>query len=780
MEIYRDPSRSPKERVVDLLSRMTLKEKIAQLCAVWGYELMERRETFSREKAALHLRNGIGQITRHGNGTTLPPREVAEFANQVQHFLREETRLGIPALMHEECLCGYQARGATIFPQAIGLASTWNPALIKEMTTAIRRQLTAVGARQALAPVLDVAREPRWGRVEETYGEDAYLTASIGKAYIEGLQGERFEEGVAATTKHFAGYGNPEAGLNWAPGRIPPREYREVYLFPFEAAVREAGVMSVMNAYCEIDGIACGSWKELLSGILRKEWGFEGFVVSDYESINELHAYHHVCADAPDAARAALEAGIDVELPEIRCFKHLEELVESSRLSPGTLDAAVKRILLTKFKLGLFENPWAKPEIAAEVFDTPADRELARNVASQSIVLLKNESNLLPLGEGVKKLAVIGPNADSWRNLLGDYSYASILEMRKIKHEGMASELMIDSEFDIKTINVPVVTVLDGIRKLAPAGTEVIYAPGCEVLSDNREGFIVAIEAAEKADVAIVVVGDKSGFSPGCTSGEERDSMTLQLPGVQRDLVRAVASTGTPMVLVLVCGRPYAVEWEAEHSTTVLAAWLPGEEGGAAIAEVLFCKTPGGKLPITFPRHVGQVPNYYSHKPSARKSHLWGDYIDGSVTPLFPFGHGLSFTTFEYRDLSIEPDATPSEGVIVIGFDLVNVGEVPGDEVVQLYLRDTVASVTRPVKELKGFARVTLEPRERKRISFELSADQLAFYDREMRLVVEPGEFEVMIGASSADIRLEGRFRVTGEKRFLSGRRRYFSRVSIE
>jgi beta-glucosidase len=777
VEGYKDTNKPIEERVTDLLSRMTLEEKVAQLQSVWGYDVMDNRSTFNPDKAAKRLADGIGQITRHGNATQLMPREVAAFADKVQRFLVENTRLGIPAIMHEECLCGYQARTATIFPQAIGQAATWDPEIIRRMTEAIRAQLRAVGAHQGLAPVLDIAREPRWGRCEETYGEDPYLAAACGKAYIEGLQGGDPTRGIMATTKHFAGYSFCEGGLNWAPAHLGEREFREVCLLPFEVAVREAGVMSVMNAYHEIDGVPCAANKRLLTATLRDEWGFEGIVVSDYESIFELFNYHKICPTRTEAAALALEAGIDVELPEIKCYDgELVEAVRSGRLPQKIIDRAVARVLRAKFLLGLFENPYVDVDKTPYELDSPEHRRLSLEIARKSITLLKNEGNLLPLSRNVGRIAVIGPNADSRRNLLGDYTYPAILELRKIVHETMAPELTLEADTDIEALTVPVVSVLEGIKAKVPPACRVTYAEGCGVLGDSKEGFAEAVRLAAEADAAVLVVGGKSGYTPGCTSGEERDRADLNLPGIQEELVRAVHAAGTPLVVVLVHGRAYSIGWIARNAAAIVDAWLPGEEGGTAVADVLFGDyNPGGRLPVTFPLSVGQIPVYYAHKPSARKSHLWGNYVDSGTDCLFPFGHGLSYTTFAYSNPSIEPQQVPADGAFRVSFDLKNTGDREGEEAAQLYLRDTVSSVTRPVKELKGFRRVRLSPGENKRIVFELSTDLLAFYDADMRLVVEPGEFQIMIGASSADIRLSAVLEVTGSTRIIAGPREYFS-----
>ena len=760
MEIYRDPSQSIDTRTKDLVSKMTLDEKIAQLGGIWSFEVLEARK-FSPKRAEPLLRNGIGQISRPGIGTALPPKEMAAFMNGIQKFLKENTRLGIPALVHEECLNGFMAREATIFPQIIGIASTWDPELVERMMGIIRTQTRAAGVHQGLGPVLDVARDPRWGRVEETFGEDPYLIARMGTAYVKGLQGNDLSKGVIATLKHFVGYGLPEGGLNWAPAHIPPRMLREVYLYPFKEAIKKGGALSVMNAYHEIDGIPCGASTELLTDILRKEWGFEGIVVSDYFTIDNLHSYHRVATDKASAAGLALTAGIDIELPKYNYYAEpLKEQIEKGLVSEKLIDRAVSSILRLKFMLGLFENPHANPEDTAAIFDTPDHRKLALEAAQKSLVLLKNEGDLLPLDKDSKTIAVIGPNADSQRNLLGDYTYAAHIGLT-VMTTSMLDTTLLGVDVKPDQITVPIVTILEGIKKKVSPKTKVLYAKGCEVSDMSKDGFEEAVKAAKQADVAVVVVGGKSGLSPDCTCGEMRDSTELRLPGVQEELVKAIYETGTTTILILADGRPLALGWIIEKIPAIIEAWLPGEEGGNAVADVLFGNyNPSGKLPISFPEKVGQVPVYYGHKPSGARSQFWGDYVDASTRPAFEFGHGLSYTTFKLSNLTIKPKRAPLTGKISIAVDIENTGNRSGAEVVQLYINDVVASITRPVKELKGFERIALEPGETKTVEFELPIETLGFYDKDMKFTVEPGMFRVMVGCSSKDISQKGEFEV--------------------
>lgn len=766
---YHYPHVPVEERVRDLLGRMDLEEKVAQLGGVWSTALLEGGR-LSEAKAWASLRHGAGHITRIGGGTALGPRESAQLANEIQAFLVQRTRLGIPAIVHEESCAGYMARGATCFPQAIGLASTWEPQLVEAMTDVVRTQMRAVGAHQALAPVLDVARDPRWGRTEETFGEDPYLVSRMGVAYVKGLQGEDRRQGVVATGKHFLGYAASEGGLNWAPAHIARRELLEVYLTPFEAAVREAKLGSIMNAYHELDGIPCGASRELFEGLLREELGFEGVVVSDYFTIPTLMTYHQAAASEEEAARLALEAGLDVELPALNYYgQPLLEAVQHGRVDMALVDRAVSRVLRMKFELGLFEEPYVDAAAAPTVFDSPEQRRLARLIARKSMVLLKNDRGVLPLDRSLRRLAVIGPAAESIRLLQGDYHYPAHLEIRfgPVPEGGVAPRHEAGA-VDLAQHFVPMVSVLEGLRgKLSPQA-EIVAARGCDVVGRSKDGFTEAVAAARRAEVAVVVIGGKSGLVEGCTSGESIDCADLRLPGVQEALVEAVVATGTPTVVVLVNGRPMAVPWLAQHVPAILEAWLPGEEGGHAVADVLFGDVPpGGKLPISLPRSVGQVPVYYGHKPSGGRSQWRGDYSDLPAKPLFPFGHGLTYTVFEYSGLELSADQVPATGAIDVSVRVANVGSRPGEEVVQLYAHEAAAGITRPVKQLVGFQRIALRQGDERRVTFKLDLSQLAFYDRDMRFVVEPGRVQVMVGSSSEDIRLTGSFEITGERRLL-------------
>lgn len=753
------------ERVEALLAEMTVAEKAAQLWGIWAIALLDEQRRFVPERKPELLQHGVGQISRLGANSLVPPQQVAVLANQIQRYLIETTRLGIPAMIHEESCAGILTRGATTFPQSIGQAATWQPELIEEMTTVIREQLRAIGAHHALAPVLDVARDPRWGRMEETFGEDPFLVSAMGTAYVRGLQGSSLRTGIAATAKHFVGYAASEGGMNWAPAHIPPRELHEIYVTPFKAVIQEANIATIMNAYHEMDGIPCGCSHELLVELLRYKLGFKGLIVSDYFTIAQFADYHHLTDDRVEAARLAIEAGMDIELPTPDGYgEPLVRGIETGRIDIALVDACVRRVLTAKFEWGLFDQPYVDEGRVVEVFARPASVDLSRRIAQQSIVLLKNDG-LLPLAKTTRRIAVIGPSADNARLMQGDYHYPSHMENM------FDPNVSPDSPTPAQQNTIrwedhmpPSVTVLQAIRERVAAETEVVYAQGCDILSEDTSGFAQAVEAARSADVAVVVVGDKSGLAPGCTTGESIDRATLDLPGVQQQLVEAIHATGTPAVVVLMNGRAFTLEWIDQHIPAVLCAWLPAEQGGAAVADVLFGDVnPGGKLPVSFPRHVGQVPVFYNHKPSGGRSHWHGRYVEMSTTPLYPFGHGLSYTHFEYDSLHITPTQAAAQDVVEISFTLTNCGDITGEEVVQLYVSDPIASVTRPVKALKGFKRIRLEPHERRTVTFALDVRHLAFHNRAMCYQVEPGTIQIAVGSSSADVRLRGEFEIIGE-----------------
>jgi len=763
---YKDTTLGIEERASHLVSQMTIEEKVAQIGGIWSSDLIDNEtKQFDKSKALKNTPHGIGHISRIGAVSLLPPQQSAELANTIQSFFVNETRLGIPAVVHEENCAGYMANGATSFPQAIGLAATWEPDLIRHMTDIIRKQMRSVGAHHGLAPVLDVARDPRWGRTEETFGEDPFLISTLGVAYINGLQSDDWKNGILATAKHFLGYGDSEGGLNWAPSHITPRLLREVYLTPFAAAVKVANVASVMNGYQEIDGIPCGSSQEYLADILRGELGFSGTIVADYFTINMLVDYHRIAKNKAEAAKYALMAGIDIELPANDCYgQPLIDAIKAGEVSLDLVDACVHRMVRQKIQLGLLDNPYVDTGCIAEVYNTPDQIELSRTLASKSVVLLKNEANILPLSKSIKKIAVIGPSADNARLMQADYHYPSHLEGVSNMGDNMVAPT---PNKENKNINweahrPPTVTVLQGIRQIVGDSAQVTYAQGCGITGKHTASWDEAIQNAKNADVAIVVVGDISGLALGMTSGEAIDRATLELPGLQQQLVLAVAETGTPTIVVVLNGRPPVLTDIAEKVNALLLGWLPAQEGGSAIASVLFGDVnPAGRLPVTLPRHVGQVPTYYGHKPSGGRSHWHGNYADMSASPLYPFGYGLSYTEFEYSNLRLSKYQATADDVVQVQVSVKNVGKCAGDEVVQLYIADLVASVTRPVKALKGFKRVHLEVGQTAELTFELDVRHFGFYNREMSYVVEAGTVEVMIGKSSDDICQSATFDIT-------------------
>ncbi len=750
------------KRVSELMARMTLEEKIRQLGGYWFFELQTKGQ-LDLAKVKMKLKDGVGQLTRVAGAGNLAPMEAAKAYNQVQKFLLEETRLGIPAINHEECCAGLMAKESTVYPQIIGLASTFQPELAREMTGQIRKQMLAMGARQGLAPVLDVCRDPRWGRIEETFGEDPLLVSQFGMEYIRGLQGEDPETGILATGKHFVGHAFSQGGLNCGPVHLGERDLWDVYLAPFQAAIRDAGLLSMMNAYPELDGEVVAASKRILTDLLRDTLGFDGVVVSDYEAVVMIHNYHKAAKNRKEAAIKALSAGIDVELPSFDCYAPgLQEALEAGELSMETIDLSVKRHLNKKFELGLFENPYVDEGSVMVEFETPENRELAKKIARQSLVLLKNDGSL-PLKPSIKKLALIGPNADSGRCMMGDYSYAAVLELMHQdppKDSGYAGL----SQAEVEKLPVEIPTVLEAFKRFLPDSMEVGFAKGCEINSEDKSGFAEAVDLAKSADTAVVVLGHRSGLAYNCTTGEFRDSTDLGLPGVQAELLQEILKTGTPVILVLINGRPLSIPNLIEGSNAVLEAWVPGEEGAGAIVSAIFGElNPGGKLPVSIARSVGQVPVFYNYKPSGMHSNIYGNYVNESVKPLFPFGHGLSYTQFEYSDLTLDREEAGLDETVRISLDVTNIGEVAGDEVVQLYTTDEYAEFPRPVKELRGFLRLHLKPGEKKTVTFDLPVNMLAYYGEGLKLVLEPGAIKIKVGSSSEDIRLEAAFEITGK-----------------
>ena len=754
---YRDPAMSIERRVENLLSLMTLDEKLAQLSCLWSTEFVSTG-TFNPDLVAEKMPHGIGQVTRIGASTGLHPHQSAAYMNALQKVALERTRLCIPIIVHEESTGGFCHRDATVFPQGIGLAATWNPALVREVAEVIRAQMLAVGARHALAPVLDVARDPRWGRVEETYGEDPILIGAIGTAYVQGLQSNDLSHGVAATGKHFLGYALSEGGRNWGPVQLGPRELREVYAEPFAAVIREAGLATIMNSYSSIDGLPCAGSRAILTGLLREELGFQGTVVADYSAVVMLMKHHHVAANKGEAARQALHAGLDMELPRIDCYEEpLKAEVEAGRISQAEIDIAVRRVLRLKFQLGLFEHPYVDEERTSTTFQTPEQRALSRRAAAESAILLTN-TGILPLSPKTKRVAVIGAGADDERLLQGDYHYPSHLEMiYAAPHNLDLSGLTVpqaNGRYAPGPYFTPHITPLAGLRAALGNEVEIHYAKGCDVLGDDRSGFAEALEVVNGADVAIVVVAGKSGLLRPVTVGEGNDATNLDLTGVQPELITTLAQSGTPLVIVVLSGRIHTLAALVDKAAALLQVFPPGEEGGNGLADILTGKiNPAGRLPVSLPRSVGQIPNYTGTRAGGDRAMFFGDYVDSPTSPLFPFGHGLSYTSFGYENIVVQTKHHTDP--IEVSVTVRNTGKYAGDEVIQLYCRDEVASVARPQRQLIGFIRLPLDPGQARRVTFVVHPSRLAFYDPEMRFVTEPGAFTFSIGASSSDIRAE-------------------------
>jgi beta-glucosidase len=746
-------------RVEDLVSRMTLEEKVAQMLCFWNAkrQITDAQGRFDPTRAPNWFRVGIGRIERPSDGHGA--RAQAEFTNAIQRWVKDHTRLGIPVIFHEEALHGLQGREATSFPQAIALASTWNPDLVERTFAVVAHEARGRGAQQVLAPVVDVARDPRWGRIEETFGEDPYLVARMGLAAVRGLQGGGRTippRHVIATLKHMTGHGQPESGTNVGPASVGERALRDVFFPPFELAVTQGHARSLMPSYNEIDEIPSHANRWMLRGVLRGEWGFDGTIVSDWQGISQLASRHRVAADPADAAHQALAATVDVELPDLEMYPTLVEQVKKGAVPEAAIDGAVRRLLRDKFELGLFEDPYVDPARADEISGSAESRGLALEVARQAIVLLQNRGGLLPLNAGqARRVAVVGPHAAEV--MLGGYSSVP-------RHS---------------------VSILEGVRKRLGAGATVRHAEGVRITEDsaftrgpqplvggtrsqerwsadrvvladadaNRRRIAEAVELARDSDVVLVVVGDNEQTAREAYAlNHLGDRPQLRLVGQQEDLVRAVLDVGRPTVLVLINGRPPAIAELAERAPAILECWYPGQEGGTAVAEVLFGDVnPGGKIPVSFPRGVGQLPLFYNRKPTAMRGYLFA-----SSRPLFPFGHGLSYTTFSYSAPTVSPARIPPDGQATASVEVANTGERAGDEVVQLYLRAEVSRATRPVMELKGFRRITLAPGERRTVTFEVGPEQLSYHGPDLKRIVEPGCFRLMVGGSSAEVKSIG------------------------
>lgn len=760
--VWRDRSQSPMRRAEALLAEMTLAEKLAQLGSVWldddadNGEVAPMQDVFARDPVSFERtrEHGIGHLTRVFGTAPVSASDGAARLAELQHGIMTGSRLGVPAIAHEECLTGFTTLGATVYPTALAWAATFDPELVERMAGAIGADMRAVGVHQGLSPVLDVVRDYRWGRVEETLGEDPYLVGMLGTAYVTGLQ----NAGIVATLKHFAGYSASRAARNHAPVSIGERELRDVILPPFEMAVRDGRARSVMNAYVDIDGVPAAANRRLLTGILREEWDFDGVVVSDYWAVAFLENMHRVAASSGEAGALALAAGVDVELPETLCYgKELADLVSSGEVPESTVDSAVRRLLVQKAELGMLDRDFSPvPESVrghggCVDLDSTANRDLARELAEQSVVVLVNggapaNDAVLPISAEIGNIALVGPCADDPLVFMGCYSYPNHVLAR----------------YPDAGIGVAAPSLAEALRDELP-DVAITAHEGCSIRDGDRSGFAAATVAAGSADLCVAVVGDRAGLFDKGTSGEGCDATDLGLPGVQDELLTALLATGTPVVVIVVSGRPYALGRHAERARAMIQSFMPGEEGGTALAGVLSGRvTPSGRLPVGVPRVAGGQPATYLHPPL-------GGHSEGisnlDPAPLFPFGHGLSYTRFDYSDLCLGAETISTDGEVTVSVDVRNVGDRAGIETVQLYLHDVHAQVTRPVQQLAGFARVLLPPMGCGRVTFRLHADRTAYTGIDLRRIVEPGTIEVSVGRSSADLPCTASFELTGPVR---------------
>ncbi|MGF6637450.1 glycoside hydrolase family 3 N-terminal domain-containing protein [Paraburkholderia sp. MM6662-R1] len=790
--LYRNPVAAVEERVADLLARMTLDEKIAQLHAAWlklsaDGNHKARSIDFAQSANQITvdeiLQHGLGQITRPLGTHTVDPKEGVRALNELQRKMVEDTRLGIPVMSHEECLVGLMIKDATLFPSPLNYAATWNPRLVGEVGTIIGEQARSIGCHQGLAPVLDVSRDPRWGRTEETLGEDPYLVGVLACHYVKGLQGEQRD--LLATLKHFVGHSASEGGRNHAPVHVGPRELNDVFMLPFEMAVKLANAGSVMPAYHDVDGVPCHGDRALLHDTLREKWGFDGLVVADYAGVDLLFSHHAVARDSASAAALAFNSGLDVELPGHECAVHLKEALERNEISEATIDTAVSRVLRVKFQLGLFENPYVDPERVDVKSATAGDT--AYQVALESAVLLRNQGDVLPLdAHGPDKIAVIGPTADDPLALLAGYSFPV--------------HLINSGEQSTASIATP----LRSLRALL-GDERVIHAQGCDIIKERRagapvfpgdvsldltgdahcdelmskdtDGIVSAVEAARQAGVALVFVGDLAGLFQSGTVGEGSDTDSLDLPGVQQALLQAVVDSGTPTVVVMTGGRPYNLGGLEERIAAQIMAFAPGERGAEALADLLVGRANfSGRLPLSVPKSAGAVPYVYNHRLKSA-----GTPIAYHFGCRYPFGFGLGYTQFRYGDLALAHSEVPIEsGTIELSFTVDNIGARDGTEIVQIYVRDRHASVARPVRELKAFARVPLAAGASARVRVKLPVDMLNFTDACGERIVEPGDFDLLVGSSSRDIHLSGTVAVAGSAtRTLERNWRMLSEVEI-
>ncbi len=842
--LYQDASKPIEARVEDLLSRMTLEEKAAQLCGDLAASFLENGKV-SREKLRERFANGHGRITQYSLVGLADPAQIAAITNELQDFFIHETRLGIPVALQSENLCGYPGAGGTLFPAQINVGSTWEPELAEEMSAVIGQESRAVGITSAMSPVVDVSRDPRWGRTYETYGEDYYLNSQMGIGYVRGMQAQ----GVSCIAKHFLGYAETQAGLNMATVRLSDRELYEVFATPFEAAAKVADLDAMMANYAEIDGMPVISNQKIARKLLRDTMGFEGMLTSDGGAVWQLFQHYKVAKTYQEAGLLAKKGGCDTEIPVGGAFRSLPDYVRSGELPEELLDESVRRILTIKFKRGLFENPYADIQRLEGAMRNEKKEALSREIAAKSLILLENDG-ILPLPAG-KRLAVIGPHADSLRYPVSGYTYPAYIEMldwqkkqqgeasfhgileeeEKARMEARQQSGQTDKRAKNKKPREPFESMYEqmdpeAIEKLSDMNGvlreyharslketlgdrfEIVYAQGCDITAPGQEGFAEAVQAAKESDIVVMALGGNCGWV-GTTGGEGKDRSSLDLPGVQQQLLEAVAATGKPIVLVLYGPGIFAVNWAKEHASAILQAWMPGPFAGEAVADVLDgTRNPGGKLTVTIPRNAGQIPIFYNHKNGSgyalkrgeTNTNLFsGGYTDGPGTPLYPFGYGLSYTSFalsglEVNGISKEPAAEKQpileqpvfeqplclEGSLTIRCQISNTGEREGDEVVQLYTSFCDAHVSRPNKQLAGFKRVSLQAGETKKVLFHLDLVQLGFYNENMEFVAEPGRLDLMVGTSSEELPLHTSVTLTGEPIQVMGRRSYVCRTEVK
>ena len=812
MEVYKDASASIEERVEDLLGRMTLEEKVAQLCGDLPYSVVHGGEV-NHEALKEKFPDGHGRFTQYSMVGLVDPVQIAEVSNEIQRYFVEETRLGIPVALQSEDLCGYPGAGGTLFPSMTNVAATWEPELAKEMASVIGQEARSVGINSSMSPVIDVSRDPRWGRTYETFGEDPYLVTQMGVNDIQGMQGEH-REGTACIAKHFLVYSETQGGMNCTAARINDRELYEVFATPFEAASKLADVSGVMANYGEIDGLNVLVNPKISRTLLRDTIGFEGMLTSDGGGVMRLWNFYHVAGSHAEAAYLAKKAGCATEIPVGAGFRQLPEYVRAGKLDEACIDESVRRILAIKFAYGLFEHPYVDVDAVRAAMTNDAKQSLSHAIAEKSVVLLKNDG-VLPLAS-TAKIALVGPHADSLRYPVSGYTYPAYIEMMEamtstgdagsfggIGDEQAAKEKQPTGVFD----SIPEALGPDALDQLSDMNEvlremgattlreelakwfEVDYTEGCKITGSDTSGFAAAVNAAEGSDVVVMALGGNCGWF-NVTGGEGKDRASLELPGVQQQLLEAVAAAGKPVIVVLYGPGIFSTSWAAEHAAAIIEAWMPGQYAGDVVARTIAGKlNPSGKLPVTIPRCTGQVPIYYNHKTGSgytdgadagtSSAIFSGGYTDCPGSPLYPFGYGLSYTTFAVSDLVLADSELSCDGVLRMACTVANTGDRAGAEVVQLYTRFDGAHVTRPNKQLAAFKRVDLEAGEAKRVSFEVDLAQLAYYNEDMRFVVEPGTLRLMVGTSAHDLPLTGAVELTGDSVDVMGKRSYAATASI-